>query len=800
MVIFSSKVATGWFGLNPVDLVSSAPWTRVAFTTYALSLSFFEAVILDALLRGRARGALILSDPEGVRAALSEEGARRVGRDYEIAPVACNGPGVFHPKVSVLSNVDDTHLLVGSGNLTFSGWGGNLEVVEHLHPSFAADAFDDAADFFDALASSTSVTTSAGGVSQEIAAELRKAANQGDRDGRFRLLHSLDAPIAEQIALYADELGGATRMVVASPYFDLDGKGIARLAAETGCDNILIHAHPAGSVRGGTAPAWPFDAMKNWEPVTIKHLAGDERRLHGKAIEVVCKTGRLLLAGSANATEAGLFGRNIEASVLRVQRETKSYWQTAGGVRPTRLLTNDEETGAEESQEIGILSAKLDGDTIVGLLLTPVKMGVVRASLRTTLRSDRLGEVHVDERGQFSIPAAGVEFEALQTGRLVLRLEQEHQAWEGFLSITVTLELIRRTGSIASKLIAMLGGTETPEDVTAILAWFKEDPARLPRSATIGGWSRSANEPNRSATFVTSEDLASAHLNPLLSKGVHDSGGQFAWQRAMAMIRATFSQVRGPWLNVDATDDNDEEEDASTQASRFARDEKNKDKSRKIFDELLDVILDPASKGKDAPLALSLAHFLTDRIRPERHEVQSWVQRILNQVEMVAGPESDMILATALVHFSLPQQGNGAIKARRFLIKRNFDLENATVDPSCVSAFVDVLHPNVDLVAELAKAKCALTMGEQVCAYIHAATGTGPQTGFDDLMRLQLWPRLLRAIENHQEYAKLSVVEEPSDFCPRKRILLPGAARSALQSNGVAVCDCCGRIILNKDC
>ena len=124
--------------MNPVDLLSASSWTRVAFTTYSLSLSFFEAVVLDALVRGRASGALVLSDPEGIRAALSEEGARRVGRDYEIAPVVRKGPGICHPKVSVLAQKDDAHLLVGSGNLTFSGWGGNLEVIEHLHPSFAA--------------------------------------------------------------------------------------------------------------------------------------------------------------------------------------------------------------------------------------------------------------------------------------------------------------------------------------------------------------------------------------------------------------------------------------------------------------------------------------------------------------------------------------------------------------------------------------------------------------------------------------------------------------------------------------
>lgn len=88
--------------LAPLDLVSAHPWQRVTFTTYALSLSFFEAVILDALIRGGGREALILADVDGVRASLSEQGAQRVGKDYEVEPVSVSS-GVFHPKISVLS-------------------------------------------------------------------------------------------------------------------------------------------------------------------------------------------------------------------------------------------------------------------------------------------------------------------------------------------------------------------------------------------------------------------------------------------------------------------------------------------------------------------------------------------------------------------------------------------------------------------------------------------------------------------------------------------------------------------------
>ena len=65
--------------------------------------------------------------------------------------------GVFHPMISVLGADHDCHLLVGSGNLTFGGWGGNFEVIEHLHPSFAADAIFDAADRFDRLSDTSRI-------------------------------------------------------------------------------------------------------------------------------------------------------------------------------------------------------------------------------------------------------------------------------------------------------------------------------------------------------------------------------------------------------------------------------------------------------------------------------------------------------------------------------------------------------------------------------------------------------------------------------------------------------------------
>jgi hypothetical protein len=51
--------------LAPLDLVSADAWHRMTFTTYALSLSFFEAIALDSLIRGGGRQAMILARRRG---------------------------------------------------------------------------------------------------------------------------------------------------------------------------------------------------------------------------------------------------------------------------------------------------------------------------------------------------------------------------------------------------------------------------------------------------------------------------------------------------------------------------------------------------------------------------------------------------------------------------------------------------------------------------------------------------------------------------------------------------------------
>lgn len=407
--------------MQPLDLVGASSWRETVFTTYALSLSFFEAVVLDRLVRGGSRNALILSDPEGIRAGLSEHGARRAGRDYELEPIACKASGVFHAKVSAFLDENDGHLLVGSGNLTFGGWGMNLEVFEHLHPSFAPEAFIDAAGFFDALSISDNIRHGVPDRLEAVGNSLRSIARGKASSGRIRFLHSLETPIAVQLAALAGELGGATRIVAISPFFDRQGLGLKYLADQLECNDIYLHVHPSGAVRGSAGINWPKSVLGQPCQV-VGEYSDDHRLLHAKCFEISCVKGRLIVSGSANVTRAALETGNVEAAVVRIQPNATSFWTVQPSSPPNYIELEDD--GEDEQNAVtDVLRASLDGEHIVGAVLTGRLANERADATITTLAGEKsLGEVHVDADGKFDLPAPEIEAESWSSGRLILRL------------------------------------------------------------------------------------------------------------------------------------------------------------------------------------------------------------------------------------------------------------------------------------------------------------------------------------------------------------------------------------------
>jgi hypothetical protein len=84
---------------SPFEIIESGSWSEALFLTYALSLSFFESVLLPPLRRAGCSKITIYADRRGYRASLVErqslaavQDRARPDRKEESQHVAAAGP------------------------------------------------------------------------------------------------------------------------------------------------------------------------------------------------------------------------------------------------------------------------------------------------------------------------------------------------------------------------------------------------------------------------------------------------------------------------------------------------------------------------------------------------------------------------------------------------------------------------------------------------------------------------------------------------------------------------------------
>lgn len=791
--------------LAPLDLVSAHPWRRAIFTTYALSLSFFEAVILDALVRGGGRESLILSDVHGVRASFSEKGAQRVGKDYEVEPVKVSG-GVFHPKISVFAAGVESHVLVGSGNLTFGGWGGNYEILEHLHPSFAADAIEDTASFFDLMTVTERIRYGAREQCSAIALELRKSLGAKPRNGNIRLFHSLDLSITEQISQIAEDLGGAVRMVVAAPFWD-KGAAIDRLCEAIGLDHVFIHVHPHGCVEGFAGSNWPMNCRNKVHAVQLELIGAKEsRRLHGKVFEIICKRGRMIVSGSANGTTAALDrNHNIEACVVRIQRPPTIGWKCRPSDPPEFQSMLDTEEDTEENH-LGVLRAVLDADELSGEVLVPKMYGRVSVSYVTSLGAEPLGKADISEDGKFRIAAPALEEQSWLGGRLAIRVtDLRRKQAEGFVSVASFADIARRAGAIGRRLFAVLAGTETPEDVAAIITWFYDDPRRLAeagRQLSAGGSNTSGSEDESTVVAVT--DLLVGNAASTCTKVSHVESTTRNWSRFMNHIFLAFRQKREPFKREDPEDKREIEEDEDTDIeteTEAGSGEAAIEKSLYAFNQLFDLLLSNEDNAKNAIIAFDLTNYVSGRLRPEVFRVKEWLYRLIPIVLKLGVPPErrDDVVAAILLLAGVSLQPSGYRWARDCLLRMNADFSAGPPPADGVSGFHAALPQGATAGELYIKLQQIRTYPEQVRAYLLALKDGIPSNEYDELTKevVEEWPVLQDALTSSISRQRILELNLWRESCPRCQISLPTSEVHKLQTFCVATAkNCCRRIIL----
>jgi hypothetical protein len=234
---------------------------------------------------------------------------------------------------------------------------------------------------------------------------------------------------------------------------------------------------------------------------------------------------------------------------------------------------------------------------------------------------------------------------------------------------------------MAIRLFAVLAGNETPAGVAAMLAWFREDPKRLPRVAQEPTASTGADK-REAPTFVNLRSL-----DGTFEDTHHEDSGNAsaAWKNAMALLRSAFSTPRGAW-NAER-DDDAEDDDKKTNAKRTRENDQQNAKSLEHFEAVLPKMLDSNSPAADPFLALTLTHFVADRIRPPSVKVRLWISQILPAITSLTGSAADQALASFLMYYGTDVAPNGAARARRALLVRGVELSE--LDPGIFVAILE---------------------------------------------------------------------------------------------------------------
>ncbi|WP_157783515.1 hypothetical protein [Rhizorhabdus wittichii] len=774
--------------LDPIDLISAHRWKRATLATYALSASFYEAVVVEALLRQGVNEIAVLSDSLGLRMALKEHGAVRIGREYSLNPIEVS-KGFFHPKLIVLEGEDEIHALIGSANITFGGWSANLECIDHVDTVTSPTAMTGLADFFEALAIADRCAHEIGEHCIGVAARIRAAVGATAPGEVVRVVHSLGPGIAPVLVEEAQLLGGATSLTCVSPYWD--AVATDRLARDLGLDRYFAHA----PVRRVPAPAgldWPRSS-KLAHPVCVKNLVdeeGQDRDLHAKLFEVTCRQGRLILCGSANATSAGLFGDetqgNIEVCTLRIDRAGQPWVHipTSAPGAPTTIASDD---AAEE--QVGVLVASHSGVGIEGRILTSWHRAIAEATIHFGRRDISLGSVGVSSDRRFIIPLDLMEDELSLEGRIQLSLVAGDEKAEGFVSVPDFNRVRARAGGALSSMLAALKQLQTPDDVLAILEFFRSNPGAFRSRNSFGGrWAATSGTAPADPVIITDLVGKSAGKRPDEANDCFDQTNrdELAWQRLMARLLASIAKARPQADEIE--DDEDPAEAATRKRANNARSKLDM-RFPGFFHELSQQINDDGMFMG----VLRMTQFVSITTGQDYSSFLERLVQIALQGDFGAGVKEAAACCTVYLAAKAGDKVSIAT-ARSRLLSLGIDPAEPISQDAALPGLLEVIAPSSDLPDILSAIASCRTIHEEIRA-LEAGLSIGQiPIGLDSLTSFESWPKLKRQLDR-KPLRRVYFVERPRRSCPKCNMELLHDAKTQLARHGVCEANCHGFIL-----
>ncbi|QHE90378.1 hypothetical protein [Pandoraea fibrosis] len=314
--------------ISLLNVIKQGGFDASLITTFNASLPFYEEVLLRRLVAAGCHQNIVLMDHAQCSLSWQSEATRPrlAGIAYSLLPV--NVRGAFHPKVCILAGKKKASILVGSHNLTLSGFGYNREITNWVHVTDRKD--QEGAALLDSIwqmaqewielareqappsliEAVLSFSKSVAPLSSPGATTTTVALHQ--RPGGASLIEQIDARVK----------GEVRRIGVTGAFFDSDLAFVAHLHERWPQADVVIAIDPETVHLPSMhkVQARFVDARLLW---TNPSNCGD-KYLHAKAlyIEQTHDNGNALISGSANPSRPAWMGdrsrANVEAVMMRI--------------------------------------------------------------------------------------------------------------------------------------------------------------------------------------------------------------------------------------------------------------------------------------------------------------------------------------------------------------------------------------------------------------------------------------------------------------------------------------------------
>lgn len=802
---------------HPVHVLGSGPWRSATFTTFALSLSFFESVILRQLRAAHCREVTVYVDPLGYRNSLIERQLIGAGCSYRLIPVVAP-QGAFHLKFAYLQgedSVDGDCLLVGSGNLTMGGYGNNAELIDVFLSRESPGIFAAFAQILDGLLTSHAVRLP---VTTEMQSLRERAASVGsvEKNGipGVQLVCSLMKPIGQAIVEEAHRLGGCQRITILSPFFE-SVVGVERLWLELDRPTLAI-ALPDSALQPSR---FPFAKAKQ-KRLPVHAVSADPafgRSFHAKLYQVECTHGTFLVTGSANATRPALWtsentelavfrrlGTNESAPIRWIEAPIPSEW-----VPPSLTSAQDQ----ARCLFVELLSNRGLSGQIMNVRDPRGSWSWELVGRQSVLS---VGVVEVGADGTFRIDDVDL---SLEVGPAQLRLSRSnYPSVEGWVNQTELLKARHRFGAIIDPVLRTLSGEGDTKDLGAIITWLCREGISLKL--------KSKNKSKNTSSLPDGTPIPIALLEPAtIPEKFEESlpgSGLTLLSNLLSSLRKRFRSASPP-SEDDFAEDDDRSQKKREEARRRADTRYEalqfliEDAQDELWKVVNDVETEPAARRTAAVWLLDLSLFVYLH-RPGGVADSAinfawlWLRRISRGFEAASERSDELdkaVVTTAAALATRSGLQTDSCRQIALMLQSYFkatlsdDLQSHLRQADVIGMEAIEVAPTADLASALEALRHATT-DWQLARELYAAVLGGielpsfaetllPKSNSECAAVVKRLRRVLTQSDRPRLLGETDEIEPTA--CPRCNYGLPIAEQHMLQTRHVALCRQCDRVI-----